>query len=693
MSRAKYRLAAAAFSLSRLKVHVKRIHPHFVDNRCSVAYIRRMDLLKHSWPQKLSGLRPASFFLEVLAFVFSLLASLVIVSTIVGSLWLLAGGVFRAPAIVVITVLSVVCAVPLRFYYHCRSLRSFCCLVGVLAVFFFLFRTYSPVLEIRQDPAVNFFKGMNLVNFGTLTKPMEPLQDLIAQGQVERSYWEGYAKLHNGLLMDGNRLDSDMNAGGAFFYGYLGFFKRPWVFLAQILLTLSAIVTLFFVLERLTGDSSSLASSLLTTVFTLSPSVVFFGRAPYSEIPALLCYLLVILLQSDEQKAGKPVILVLTALTVLAGYIARIDYVLLLFSGVILLTMHKPLAGLILSGLSVGAIELVHKLFRTNYEGTTGAGSMFFFKHDEICIWLVFAAAFVSFRLFKLNLHKLLSSRAIQAVLFLAGLAALLFMYRNNLVPPDRFQKEVIHGLYQRTYNEEIVDRLFSIFPAIVVVLGLLCLPVFAAHPGISIFARFALLALAFPYLYSFYESQNSPQLYWNVRRYLYVTMPALLISFAAFSSYLRLRERHLLALAALFLAGNIWFEAQQGVDFSGLDRTVRRFIRAYPPERGYVLLYPPQLRYEASALISYAGYDFLPAGDSATLEKIRASLTSKRRLLLLHTKRCEGIRAEGMLYRREAVGADLDALPKGSAMKELPFYVYRLKRTPPAEFLSCLES
>lgn len=146
------------------------------------------------------------------------------------------------------------------------------------------------------------------------------------------------------------------------------------------------------------------------------------------------------------------------------------------------------------------------------------------------------------------------------------------------------------------------------------------------------------LLGLFLPFTWYFYDMQNSPQMWWALRRYTYVLLPTIYLSFCFF--ILDLKNRKLQAaimFASLILMLNITLRVDQPREMIGLDSYAQEFSETYPAQ-DYVILYEDDLHYSISSILSYGAYDFALVTND-TMVANAASATDKSILYFTDNK------------------------------------------------------
>lgn len=601
-------------------------------------------------------------------------------SPIVGVIFVSLGipwGIFSLLLIIVASIATSFTLIDLFALRSWREILMFCVVLSIFAVFF---RSYSPVLEMRQDPSLYMFRALNLVNYGEIYRPLLFLKELEDSSLVKSSEFEGYAKLQNGTMYHNGKLEIDFYPGGSFLYAFLGKFDRNLVFYGPVLGSLVAVLILLFLLKQVLNNHSFSLSCIIVTTLIVSPIFVWFGRAPYTEPIAMCIYLSIGLLLNQGVKKLSRAQLIILGVTFIAGYCTRLDFVIPLYIGAFIFGQRGVVSSLAFSGISVLFIKFIVHHFWIYHDLNVGSTGLFLFIYEDVVLLVSTLSGLLFFRVFRINLDKLIGSRGLfWTVTTLCAIGAL-FVFRNNIVPSENFEIQMIHGKLLRSHNEDTLDRLFAVFPSFVLVMGILSLGFLLKAESLGVTSRAFLVSIALVYLSFLYESGASPQLYWNLRRHLYVLVPISMVGFGVLLGMIDVRARMIILAAAAILSLNTWFEAQQQVEFSGLDRGVKRFVAKFKEKEGDVIMYTSRIRYEISPFLSYGKYDFLPVDNLEFLSNLIDKLDENERALYVSDKKYSGAIAKNFRYSYLRMGETMESIPRNFYDRNIELYVYNAR-------------
>ena len=593
-----------------------------------------------------------------IAYFLAYLVLLNVTATFFGTLFALFNVNFVLLTIFLILSINAVFALVLYKYFIFEKITTFLLLLIVLAFTWFIYKDYSPVLEIAQDPSLYIFKALNLVHYGTLEKPLQALHELDRAGLINIERYYGYGKIFNGTKIINGSLYLDFFAGGSFVYALFGVLKKNWVFFGQTFIMLSNAVILFALSNKITKNS--MLSSILSIGFFFSPVIVWFGRGSFSEPVALLIvFLILFLIYDDEELKGDAKKLVFLAVIFLTAFMVRSELIFVLYAGVIYFTLLDYRYGIIFSILAL-VFVLVSKFVYPIYFSRMLALT----RYIIYMVPLLFLGSALFSKVRFLKLQKFIQRYYLHVILLLFLIGLSLLMFRDNIIPLEYYQMRDMHNQYIRTYNEVNFDRLFNVFPAFTLLLGMFSLYLFPKEENKLRFSL-VLLCVLVPYLYFLVDVSNSPQLYWAVRRY-YVLLGIILIGFTKFLSKLDGTASILISLVFLLLSGNQFYNSNQIPDYRGLDTSVETFTDDIPNELTNIIIYDEDINRQISPIVVFSGYDIFPYTKLHKNQNRNTILNSEKYyLILLDDTTCRDYpSAKLSQISYEKVGENYDRLP-----------------------------
>lgn len=604
---------------------------------------------------------------------------LAILCPLVGTIYTTVGLPWGLNAVILITLLAIGASYVFRDLLRISDLKTFLSVILVIITSALLFQ-YSPVIEIRQDPAIYMFKAFNLIDYGTEYHPAEFISGLIDHGIVEVEEMTGYANLFNGTYFDGtDKIFGDFYPGGTHFYAFWGELSKPLIFWSLTCVSVIVSVLLFFIIRRFFNNIPSL---LLTAIFLLSPVIIWFGRGPYSEPYALLCFLSIfytLLKWPKLENLNWKKLTLIGALFILA-YVIRIDMIFSLFVGIVLFTYLGWKRGLIFLLTSIATLLIIKSSY-SYYYGRISA-NISFVKYAPLLAILTYAGTLFATKIVKINVKRILKSKFLFYSLYALVGIILLLIFRNNL-PEEFLTYDTIHGAFSRTYDEDIMSRLFLVFPGLILVFGLINLPILVKKNKLGILATLMFLGLFLPFTFYFYDMKNSPQMWWALRRYTYVLLPIIYFSFCFFVSDLKSKKTQAVVIAtSLLLMVNMTLSVEQHREMIGLDHYAQEFVEEFDADE-YVILYEDDLHYSISTLMSYGAYDFALVTNDIVIQRAAAA-TDKKVLYFSYERNTDpsfsGISPDTtfeMTWQR--MGENYDRLPDQHLTKNVLYKIYEL--------------
>ncbi len=465
----------------------------------------------------------------------------------------------------------------------------------------YLYMQYSPSLYLAQDPSIYLLKAFNLVNYGYCYKPMHIYSGFIAENIIEPM-----AEYTNGIYYEMPNVYADFFPGSSFFYSLFGMVSKNMIFYAQTAMMTVNAWLLYFAIKK-TAGIRHIAAGNYTLMFLAAPVIVWFGRGSFTE-PAALVYLLLIIntLNLDRQY---PFFL---SICFLSSYSSRIDYLLLMLLGVFLISYINDKAGFIYTVAVICEI-LLYKSTYVYYYGRITTVDMPLLQYDIVLVLIAFAASTILLKWKKELLYSLFYSKAVKYFVAAAGILCFCLIFYNNAVSAEEYRLELIHGKMLRTYQEEILDLLFLVFPSIVLSLGLVGMYKLIDKEKIHFTTSVFIVGAGIVYLYLLFGSSNSPQLYWMLRRYYNNILPICVLAFCCLFRSLKKEPYYLLAAVCMALSLNMYLDSGQIVDFKGLDQSTAKLEQEIKAQ-GYHTVYFLQRDMRAiSPLFTYSDLEFVP--------------------------------------------------------------------------------
>lgn len=466
---------------------------------------------------------------------------------------------------------------------------------------------YAPTIELRQDPSLYMFKALNLVNYGYTYKPMPFFEELINNGVIENLGSE-YAVYQNGTrFIDGN-MHTDFFPGGVFVYAMIGKINKKLLFLGQTLIIMVAAALLFFALKKLLGKKYDFKlTSFYVLAFFLSPVIVFFGRGSFSESMSLAMLLFVLIVLADDIPN-----LNLLMFGFLVLYSSRMDFMIVSIIGVFVLTYYSWKRGLIYSVL----LLIVNYIYNDSYfiySTRIRNDDMKILKYTPVLIVCMFVISCLICCKFAKLIDIIYNSKIIKYVFLAVCILILCFMFRDNIGYYSGYEMATIHEQYLMTYEEFILDLLFLVFPSILIVGGIFVLYDFFGDTSRNKMVNIFIILIITVYLYFLVVSSNSPQLYWFLRRYIYVVLPIATISFVVYLSKFEKKVNWIIATYTLFMGINLFLNSHVGSDYQNLNFDTDKIEKEWEENDVEIVLYDDSIRYKVSPLMVYSNKQVIP--------------------------------------------------------------------------------
>jgi hypothetical protein len=535
----------------------------------------------------------------------------------------------------------------------------------ILITMFYLYGiNYSPILEIRQDPSVYLYKALNIINYGTLEQPLTYLKELIDHNILNVKEYTGYAKILNGTSYNNGILSLDFFQFPSYFYAFIGIIDKNYMFITPFIVNSVSAILLYFIFLNYITKCRALIFSLL---FFITPAVLWFGRAPFSEPSALLAILSIFFIFEYIKNENSQYIM-LFIISIFA-FFTRIDLIILLYISIFYITYKNRKIGLLFTIIAILFIYL-NALNSEIYMTRISATSIVFMYYYILPI--VFLLGIVMSKIIVLD--KFIKSNVFLIFLLLFFTFLLLFMFRDDFTTVNEIV--YMHGREMRTYNEMNMEKIFLVIPDFIVVIGMLYFPFLIKNANLKRNSFIIMTPLFIVFSYYIYNISNSPQMYWSVRRYLYVLLPLLYISYVLFVSKQSKLSQNILLAMTTFLVLNQNLRSQVAPEMKGLDNSVKTFISMYPESKYDLILYDKKLRYPISSILSYGKYQFIPINNINEVLDIYSYFKNKKNILYITNNKLK-IPNKKFTIDYTRVGESYIDLPKAKQYKKFTFNVY----------------
>ncbi len=561
-----------------------------------------------------------------------------------------------------------------------RDLVSYAVIFVVSAA---IYMSYSPVLELRQDPSLYMFKAMNLINYSTVYKPMDTYDEMIKDGVFEGIHeFTGieedtmddvyeYAGIQNGTQLKDGNLHTDFYPGGTYFYVMFGMLSKRMAFFGQTVIMMMNALLMYELIQLLTKRRHSVSNVMCTIAFIIAPIIVWFGRGSYSEPPALLYILFLALLLMDQKKVPLPAI----SLTILSLYSARIDYVLVMFIAIVLFTYISKKWAAITTTVGVLEIYVFSKTYWIYYNRIT-ANDMKLLKYSIPILIIGFFIGVLLNQYWK-KFPEFYRSYFVTVILIVIGIVLSVMAFRDNMV--TKYQMAEIHEVYMRTYVEDVFDMLFMVFPSIVIVAGLFGLYKIQREEEIDFVPNAFLIGIFAAYSYFFISFGNSPQLYWGLRRYYNVLLPVLMLSFTVLIKNIDEHVKLAICAACLIISANLYFDSNQIVDYEKLDLSVQDFENQMNLRKIEYVFYEEDIQYNISSAMSFCKQEFIPVS-MADITNVKEWMENKGKdnYIFLSQENYGGVN-ETFTISYKKLGENYGTVPQDVYKNSFDFYSYDL--------------
>jgi hypothetical protein len=299
--------------------------------------------------------------------------------------------------------------------------------------------------------------------------------------------------------------------------------------------------------------------------------------------------------------------------------------------------------------------------------------------------WILAAGGVLGFVLFgaaPIDWDRVMRSRPVAFAMLALVVVLAAHVFRDDWTAADRVEWAYQNRMpFRRTWNEEIFERLFLVFPPFMLVAGLLYLPWLARARSSPTGLAMLVFGMFVPVSYYLLDMNVAPPMYWALRRYVPVILPALLVGYVAFLDAMPLAIRRLAWLTTLVLLANTHLGAgQSAAEMRGLDRIARVFTRAYPEARNYILAYDRHIAVGVSPFISYGRYDPVPIAGETMLAELLARHPDREILYVSAPKdvkvQPDPVRQDVLTFGYDHMDGALETLPTTTAPRRRKFLV-----------------
>lgn len=616
---------------------------------------------------------------KVISCLFLYLCALIAISPLVGTVWSFLKLKWGILPVVIMLVLAFAGSYILQKYnfFSIQSWQELLVFSGMMAFIMFIYVQYSPVLSIQQDQALYIFKSFNLINYGTLEKPISTFAELTKEGFINSDLsLYNYGAFENGTQVRDNAVHPDFYAGSAYFYTIFGMLSKGLAFYGQTMIMAVNGWLLYCILKHLLNSKDQLLAAIYTMTFAVSPVIIWFGRSSSTEPTALFFWLLIFSLLLVQDVPDYILIIVfMTALT------ARIDYFLVALIGVFIITYRSRKLGAVYTACTGIFMYLTSQVFWIYYN-RIGARDFKIIKYQIPLLFAVYLISYIVSRWGKNLVETIYSHKACKYILILLGGLVICMMFRNTLTPEQYYGRFTEFGLNMYSYEEFIMDHLYQAFPSVIIVIGLVGSYKLLKHEQMNILAGIFVFPLLVISCYFVYKSGNAPQMYFLLRRYYNIFLPSLLISFAVFIESEN-REKNILISSVIFLlACNLYMDSKQKVEYAELDTNVQAFVEKYPEEEISTIFYNYEDKFDISPIVSYCSYDIVPLQNEQEIRDVCADKAKKyydgSTSLYLSTEELDIVEyKDKMSLNYYRMGETLVDIPKEYYYLEVPVYVY----------------
>lgn len=608
--------------------------------------------------------------------------ALIIISTLIGTINSFIGLKWSNVTIFLICVVSIF----LTFFllktniFEINTLNEWFLLCLLTIFSFFIYKDYAPSISIQQDQSIYITKALNLYNYGFLDRPIELYNKLNSEGLIDGSnILHNYGGFFSGHQIENGFLCTDFYSGGAYFFALFALIKKSSIFWGQSIIAITNNWLLFFLIKKTTNDTKGIEAIIYTFCFAIAPISVWFGRSSSTEPIALFAFLLTLLFLRNSSKVS---IVCMSILSIFA-LTTRIDYFLLSAIIVIIITLQEPLIGF---GNTVGLCIyawMCSKVFWI-YHTRISLNDMKMVKY-EIPIFII--AFLLAFCIKKFNLivviDKIYYSKILKTMICIWGVCIAFFMFRDNVIPLDKWHTFTQFDVTVLSYEERIMDCLFLAFPNVIIIAGLLGATQLFSKEKNKWFGIFFFLMIGISSFFV-YKSGNAPQNYFLLRRYYNVFIPGVLLLFVAAVNINieKIRIRIFVAFVCLLISINLFTDSKQMLEYNGIVESVMNFERKYDEDET-VLVYPREQSIDISPIISYCKYDIIPVQNFEELKNVNINVhnyTNKEVIFVSKEKLNYITEKDHIEFKYYRMGEVANDLPRTYYEILFDFYIYDIK-------------
>jgi hypothetical protein len=464
--------------------------------------------------------------------------------------------------------------------------------------------------------------------------------------------------IQNGTYYKNEKLYPDFYPGGSYFYAVMGFISKNLIFYSQTIIMIINSVLLYFTIRNISRILYPITTGLYTLTFLVAPVIIWFGRGSFTEPVALLFLLLLINLVSTKNTS-----MIILAICFISSYTARIDYLLMLLLGIIVIMWNNRKIGCVYTIATILEVTLFKVVYSVYYSRIVKY-DMKILAYGVPLLILCAIAGFTISKWGKNFFLKIVYSKYIKYLLFLFGGVCAALMFLDNIVPKENYSFALIHGEYIRTFSENVIDLISMSFPSIVLTGGLLGTFKLVDKSEISISESIILLGLQIPFSYLLLGGMNSPQLYWLLRRYYNVIIPITFISFCFFFRNLKNSHGMALSLICFMLSLNLFLNSSQTVDYKELDKEVIKIEDKLKSEGVNRVFYQTNIKRDISPLFSFSDIEFIPIFLSDYLNIVNEGVNMEGTALLVGND-YNGIISEAYDIQYYKMGENYGELPQ----------------------------
>ncbi|GAA0272934.1 hypothetical protein GCM10008922_34410 [Faecalicatena contorta] len=615
--------------------------------------------------------------LPIFSCLFLFLCFTIALSPLIGTCWSFAGLKWGCLPVILILVFSVFIVYQLRKidFFKIESWWELIILGGMTLFVLFIYIQYSPVLSIQQDQALYIMKTFDLLNYGTLEKPVDTFVQMTQNGIINPdSTLFGYGAFANGTQVRGSSLYPDFYSGSAFFYAICGIIGKKYVFYGQTLVMVANCGLLYFLLKNIMVSRDKLVSAIYTMAFAVAPVIIWFGRSSSTEPTALFFWLLIfsLLLIKDVPDY-------ILALVFMTAMTSRIDYFLVVLLGIFIITYRNRKWGGIYTAATIGFAYIVSHVYWIYYN-RIAFRDFKIIKYQIPIYIIVFIISFLISKYGRKLVETIYGHPCCKYILIAIGFIVTFMMFRNTLTPEKYYGRFTEFGLNEYSYEEFILDHLYQTFPAIIIVVGLVGCYKLLKHEKMNMLAGIFMLPLLVISCYFVYKSGNAPQMYFLLRRYYNIFLPSLLVAFVVFMEF-KSREKRVLLSAVLFLLScNLYMDSKQKVQFAELDNAVAEFEKEYPAGQVGTIFFDYNDKFDISPIVSYGAYDMVSIQNENEMNRVcdHTQYYDKDSSIFLTTAELEGVQYTDIVdLSYYEMNETLLGIPRDYNFHEVKIYLY----------------